>query len=107
MRSLAAWGSAPRGGHGTRTYRYPALASTSTEIDDDASSTSSTDSEGTYNLSDREDMGEFEVSTPLKEALDTLNAHLNYPESVTSQAVVSRFYCNIGAVSHVKRCNLL
>lgn len=96
MRSLAAWGSAPRDGHGTRTYRYPAtaLASTSAEIDDDASSTSSTDSEGTYNLSDREDMGEFEVSTPLKEALDTLNAHLNNPESVTNQAVVRRSYCN-------------
>jgi hypothetical protein len=92
MRSLAAWGSMPRNYRGFRQSSPLGAMSANgnrrdADVDDDASSSSSTDSEGTYNLSDREEMGEFEVSAPLKEALDTLNAHLTDPTSVSGEAV--------------------
>lgn len=67
------------------------MPSTSQIIDEDPSSTDSSDSEGTYEMNDREEFlvnGEFELSIPLKEALDTLNTHLNNPGNVGEPAAV-------------------
>ncbi|TMS33840.1 hypothetical protein L596_001531 [Steinernema carpocapsae] len=47
--------------------------------DDDNSSTSSSDSEGSYDTTELNNEADFELTTPLREALTTLNLHLTNP----------------------------
>uniref|UniRef100_A0A914EKC8 Uncharacterized protein n=1 Tax=Acrobeloides nanus TaxID=290746 RepID=A0A914EKC8_9BILA len=86
LRSLSAWGSRHYGrSSGSNHYRNN--ASSSNQNDEDPSSTDSSDSEGTYDMNERDDFsGEFELSIPLKEALDTLNTHLNNTGTVSEPA---------------------
>uniref|UniRef100_A0A914YC35 Uncharacterized protein n=1 Tax=Panagrolaimus superbus TaxID=310955 RepID=A0A914YC35_9BILA len=104
LRSLAAWshGGGPFGPAQDIGYRRFAAAQNAavsrTPIEDDevvgeiqnSGASSESDSEGTYEMSDKEDAEEiieFEMSEPLKEALETLNDHLKKPDDVATQAV--------------------
>ena len=97
LRSLAAWSQG--GGLDYRRFAAAQNAAVSrTPVEDDEvegeiqNSGASSDSEGTYDMSDKEDGDtaaeqEFEMTEPLKEALDTLNDHLKTPDNVATQAV--------------------
>ncbi|KAI1703405.1 ankyrin repeats (3 copies) domain-containing protein [Ditylenchus destructor] len=102
MRSLVAWGSMPRGYHPnlapTSSNAYyshnsasePSILMEEHDLDHyqdddgfdrDGASSSSSEGGGTYEMSEREDASvlfgaDFELSAPLKEALETVDQHL-------------------------------
>ncbi|KAE9553565.1 hypothetical protein FO519_003205 [Halicephalobus sp. NKZ332] len=94
LRSLAAWGSAGGPSRNLAEYRrYVAQQNQNPQSEDEIegevqNSGASSDSDATYDLSDEEETdGNFEVTEPLKDALETLDTHLRDPDSIATQAV--------------------
>jgi len=94
LRSLAAWGSAGGPSRNLAEYRrYVAQHNQNSNNEEEIegeiqNSGASSDSDATYDLSDEEENdGNFEVTEPLKDALQTLDTHLRDPESIATQAV--------------------